>query len=65
MTDDPIKYHAGTDAYGLALWVDGRVVEREQRNDGEWLYVLPAGAADADPAGQWVRGADTRPAARR
>lgn len=64
MPDQPIKYHAGTDPYGLALWVDGRIVDREHREDGEWLYVQPANAADADPAGRWVRTADTRPALR-
>lgn len=63
MDDEQVEFRAGRDHYGQALWVSGLVMEREQRDDGQWVKVLPAYSA-SDEAAQWVRQDDLRSPAR-
>lgn len=57
-----MEFRAGRDSYGLARWVAGLVQEREQRDDGLWVKILPAYSASDEDA-QWVRQDDVRGAA--
>ena len=54
-----MEFRAGRDGYGLARWVAGVVQEREQREDGPWVKVLPAHSGSDEDA-QWVRQKDVR-----
>lgn len=60
MAIELVSFRAGRDPYGDALWLPGSVEEREQRDDGEWLYVLPAYSDSEEPA-VWVQASDVRP----
>lgn len=54
-----VSFRAGKDPYGDAVWIPASVEDREERDDGEWLCVLPAFAGyDNDP--QWVRADSVR-----
>ncbi len=59
MDDEHIEFRAGRDSYGLALWVVGSIIGREQRDDGMWLNVLPANSASEEDA-RWVGPDDVR-----
>ena len=61
MDEERVEFRAGRDDYGLARWVAGVVQEREQREDGLWLKVLPAHSASDEDA-QWVQQKDVRSA---
>lgn len=60
MTDELVSFRAGKDPYGDVLWLPGSVEEREHRDDGEWLRVLPA-YSDSEEAARWVKASDVRP----
>lgn len=49
-----VSFRAGKDPFGNPVWIPASVEDREERDDGEWLCVLPAFAGyGSDP--QWVR----------
>ena len=60
MAIEQVSFRAGRDPYGDTVWLPASVEEREQREDGEWLYVLPAYSDSAEPA-QWVKASEVRP----
>jgi hypothetical protein len=60
MATERVSFRAGRDPYGDALWIPGSVEGREQRDDGEWLYVLPAYSESEDSA-RWVKASEVRP----
>ncbi|HVX43513.1 MAG TPA: hypothetical protein VHC49_06495 [Mycobacteriales bacterium] len=60
MATDLISFHAGRDPYGDAVWLPASVEGREQRDDGEWLYVLPA-YSDSEESARWVKASEVRP----
>ena len=59
MGTEQVSFLAGKDPYGDKLWVPASVEDREQRDDGEWLYVLPA-FSDSDDQGRWVKASEVR-----
>lgn len=59
MDDERVEFRAGRDSYGLAVWVVGSIVGREQREDGTWLKVLPANSASEEDA-RWVHSGEVR-----
>lgn len=60
MAIEQVSFRAGRDPHGDPVWVPGSVEEREQRDDGEWLYVLPA-FSDSEESAQWVKASEVRP----
>lgn len=60
MAIEKVSFRAGRDYGGAAVWLPGAVQEREQRDDGEWLRVLPAYSDSEEPA-VWVKASDVRP----
>lgn len=59
MGTDQVSFLAGKDPYGDNLWIPASVEDREQRGDGEWLYVLPA-FSDSEDSARWVKSTDVR-----
>ena len=57
-----VEYFAGVDGSGRERWVVGQIERREQRTDGEWLYVRPADPRSGPngPAPAWVTAEHTR-----
>lgn len=43
-----IEFRAGRDSYGLTQWFAALVTDRERREDGEWLRVLPKNSASGE-----------------
>lgn len=60
MSSEQVSFLAGKDPYGDRVWMPASVEDREQREDGEWLYVLPAFSDSEDPA-RWVKASEVRP----
>lgn len=60
MGTEQVSFLAGRDPYGDAVWVPASVEDREQRDDGEWLYVLPA-FSDSEDHARWVKASEVRP----
>lgn len=60
MGTEQVSFRAGRDPYGDVLWMPASVEDREERDDGEWLYVLPA-FSDSDDQARWVKASDVRP----
>lgn len=56
---EQISFLAGKDAHGGNVWIPASVEDREERDDGEWLYVLPA-FSDSEDAARWVKATDVR-----
>lgn len=63
MTIEKVSFLAGRDHGGAAVWLPGAVEEREQRDDGEWLRVLPV-YSDSEEAAVWVKASEVRPLSR-
>jgi hypothetical protein len=59
MVIEKVSFRAGRDHGGAVVWLPGSVEEREQRDDGEWLYVLPAYSDSEEPA-VWVKASEVR-----
>ncbi|WP_020577345.1 hypothetical protein [Actinopolymorpha alba] len=57
------EYLAGRDEYGDERWVVGKVERREQRDDGEWCWCVPAyrGSGVGMPEPMWVHADQVRP----
>lgn len=49
----------GKDPAGDNVWVPASVEDREQRDDGERLYLLPA-FSDSENSARWVKATDVR-----
>lgn len=60
MGTEQVSFLAGRDPYGDAVWVPASVEDREQRDDGEWLYLLPA-FSDSEDSARWVKASEVRP----
>ena len=59
MGTEQVSFLAGRDPYGDAVWVPASVEDREQRDDGEWLYLLPA-FSDSEDQARWVKASEVR-----
>lgn len=56
---EQVSFLAGRDPYGDAVWIPTSVEDREQRDDGEWLYLLPA-FSDSEDSARWVKASEVR-----
>jgi hypothetical protein len=59
MGSEQVSFLAGKNPYGDSVWVPASVEDREQRGDGEWLYVLPA-FSDSEDSARWVKASEVR-----
>lgn len=59
MVTEQVSFLAGKDPVGDSVWLPASVEDREQRDDGEWLYILPA-FSDSEDSAQWVKASEVR-----
>ncbi|WP_181785573.1 hypothetical protein [Streptomyces phytophilus] len=59
-SDPPVRveFRAGRDGYGRAGWAADVIRDREQREDGRWLKILPAYSTSEEA--HWIPQHDTR-----
>ncbi|WP_091521252.1 hypothetical protein [Microlunatus soli] len=60
MGTEQVSFLAGKDPLGDNVWIPASVEDREERDDGEWLYVLPA-FSDSEDSATWVKASEVRP----
>lgn len=59
MGTEQVSFLAGRDPRGDNVWIPASVEDREEREDGEWLYLLPA-FSDSEDSAQWVKASEVR-----
>lgn len=59
MGTEQVSFLIGKDPVGDNVWVPASVEDREERDDGEWLYLLPA-FSDSEETARWVKATEVR-----
>ena len=59
MSRERISFPADVDAFGNPIWNLASIEDREEREDGTWLLVLPA-YSNSESDAQWVMASKVR-----